>query len=128
MECCSSVCFLKNIETCHNGIWNHSRTGMLPKAQKFLEIYISSIIEVVVENTDSKNFRFKNHLLMTLKRGLVVDLEQQTCWRLPKTKSDRPILCPFESQQEGFFLPLEKRCAYSKKWATNSDPAEVYFV
>lgn len=57
MECCSSVpvCFLKNIETCHNGILNHSRTGMLPKAKEqelirvvfseILEIYISSIIE-----------------------------------------------------------------------------------
>lgn len=48
MECCSSVpvCFLKNIETCHNGILNHSRTGMLPKAkeQGLIRVVFSEIL------------------------------------------------------------------------------------
>lgn len=56
---------------CSQRLKNRGLSGL--SFQIFLEIYISSIIEVVVENTDSKNFRFKNHLLMTLKRGLVVD-------------------------------------------------------
>lgn len=53
MECCSSVCFLKNIETCHNGIWNHSRTGMLPKAkeQELIRVVFSGILEIYISST-----------------------------------------------------------------------------
>lgn len=36
MECCLlvSVCFLKNIEICYNGILNYSRIGMFLKVKE----------------------------------------------------------------------------------------------